>query len=46
MAKAAPTVTVATAVPEHPPLLPVTVYEVVVAGDFVSELVVAPLDHK
>ncbi len=29
------TVIVAIAVPEHPPLLPVTVYEVVVVGDSV-----------
>ena len=32
-----PTVIVAIAVPEHPPLLPVTVYEVVDAGESVIE---------
>ncbi|MCE9540045.1 MAG: NmrA family NAD(P)-binding protein [Bacteroidetes bacterium] len=46
MDKAAPTVTVAIAVPEHPLLVPVTVYEVVDVGDFVIELAVEPLDHK
>ena len=46
MAKAAPTVTVAKAVPEHPPPVPVTVYEVVVEGDSVIELDVTPVDHR
>lgn len=46
MAKGPLTVTVATAVPEHPPLVPVTVYDVVVVGDFVIELAVAPVDHE
>ena len=46
MAKAPPTVTVATAVPEHPPLVPVTVYEVVVEGDSVIEFEVAPVDQR
>ncbi len=43
--KALPTVIVAMAVPEQPPLLPVTVYEVVVAGDSVIVFPVVPLDH-
>jgi hypothetical protein len=39
-------VTVAIAVPEQPPLLPVIVYEVVVVGDSVIEFAVEPVDHK
>jgi hypothetical protein len=40
------TVTVETAVPEHPPLLPVTVYEVVVTGLTVIALVTSPVVHE
>ena len=36
------TVTVAIAVPEQPPVVPVTVYEVVVAGVTLIGFVVAP----
>jgi hypothetical protein len=39
-------VTVAIAVPEQPPLLPVTVYDVVDVGDSVIEFEVEPVDHK
>ena len=38
-----PSVTVATAVPEHPLEVPVTVYEVVAEGETVIELVVSPV---
>ena len=47
-ANADETVTVATAVPEHPPVVPVTVYVVVVTGDAVAVFTpveVAPADH-
>jgi hypothetical protein len=37
------TVTVATAVPEHPPVVAVTVYEVVTAGETFNALVVDPV---
>jgi hypothetical protein len=37
------TVTVATAVPVHPLLVPVTVYEVVLVGETVIGLVVSPV---
>ena len=43
---ATPTVTVATAVPEHPPLEPVTVYEVVLVGLSVIEFPASPVDHR
>jgi hypothetical protein len=46
IAKAFPTVTVATAVLEHPPFVPVTVYEVVVVGESVIAFAVEPVDHK
>jgi hypothetical protein len=40
------TLTVATAVFEHPLAVPVTVYEVEPAGDTVKGLFVDPVDHK
>lgn len=39
------TVTVATAVPVHPEVFPVTVYEVVVVGETVIGLTAAPVLH-
>lgn len=42
-----PTVTVATAVPEHPEVVPVTVYDVVEAGETLIGLVVPlPGSHE
>lgn len=41
-----PTVTVAVAVPVHAPLVPVTVYEVVVEGETVIGLPTAPFDQE
>jgi hypothetical protein len=41
-----PTVTVATAVPVHPEEVPVTVYDVVVAGETVIDPPEAPVDQE
>lgn len=40
------TVTVETAVPEHPPLVPVTVYDVIVVGETIKGLAVEPVFHE
>jgi hypothetical protein len=40
------TFTVAMAVPEQPPVVPVTVYDVVAVGETVKGLVVAPVLHE
>jgi hypothetical protein len=40
------TVTEATAVPEQPDVVPVTVYEVVLAGETVNGLLVLPVFHE
>jgi len=40
------TVTVATAVPEHPPFVPVTVYDVVAVGDTDKGTAVEPVFHE
>jgi hypothetical protein len=39
-------VTIATALPEQPEEVPVTVYEVVLIGETVIELVVSPVFHE